>query len=289
MHILHKIITIVALSKVVYAHSWADCVDWRPRNVTKTIPFAASDGDCYGWARKFPYKSGVKFAYLDEASPNRHYDQGDPNDNSKWKGSPSCSDGVHGKEPGSDESMQKPISLAYAGNWGSMTRKAAGDTMCIRWPANNHAVKSEKEWFVRIGLSEVNPTSDPPQDFFSNPSNIIATLPFKNCVPVDTSVADYNKVQPCGGCFTLPKTLAPGMYVMQWRWRLNTPAEWYTSCWDMQVISGVYKQPYNNSTTSSSKYISPTSVPRISSARLSKIKARSITILLSSWAVMIFL
>lgn len=220
----------------VESHSWADCVDWRPHVTDKAAPFGAGDGKCYGWARRFPYKADVPFAYLDSASPNRHYDQGDPS-TSKGATAPACSDGVHGQEPGADETMSHPVSLAYTGTWGAMTVKTQGDTMCIRWPANNHAVASEKDWLVRIGLSGVNPLSDPPQSFFNNQSNIIATMPFKNCAPLDKSARDATKIQPCGGCFTIPPMLQPGMYVMQWRWRLNTPPEWYTSCLDIKILA----------------------------------------------------
>jgi len=251
----------------VESHSWADCVDWRPHIADKAAPFDAGDGKCYGWPRRFPYKADVPFAYLDSSSPNRHYDQGDPS-TSKGAAAPACSDGVHGQEPGADETMPHPVSLAYTGTWGPMTVKTQGDTMCIRWPANNHAVASEKDWLVRIGLSGLNPLSDPPQSFFNNQSNIVATMPFKNCAPLNKSASDATKIQPCGGCFTIPHMLQPGMYVMQWRWRLNTPPEWYTSCLDIKILAAARgdRPPASPSASASSSSVSASARASASSA-----------------------
>ncbi|KAG0008430.1 hypothetical protein BGZ80_003453, partial [Entomortierella chlamydospora] len=69
--------------------------------LTSQVRWTNALGKCYGWARKFPYKSKVAFGDLDSADPNRHYQQ-DPKDFT------SCSDGKHGREPGADETRQNP-------------------------------------------------------------------------------------------------------------------------------------------------------------------------------------
>jgi len=76
----------------VSGHSWADCVDWR---FTKgRVSWASNDGQCFGWARRFPIHSGFAFGDLDHTNPNRHYWQ-----NKLPKGEPfPCSDRIHGVE-----------------------------------------------------------------------------------------------------------------------------------------------------------------------------------------------
>jgi len=211
------------VASMVEAHSWADCVDWR-FNDPKKPGFRASDGKCFGWARKYPVNSGVVFGGLDSYSPTRHYQQ-NPADFFP------CSDGKHGREPGSDETRQNPISKSYAKPYGAMAMTTAGSKICLRWPAKNHAVPTEQEHFVFINMPNTPVTSDPPTQAAFSKFNI-AKLPYKNCnqIPGDT---DHT---PCGGCFTVPANLVTGNYVVQWRWNLN-PNEFYTSCWDLGVTA----------------------------------------------------
>ncbi|KAG0360928.1 hypothetical protein BG005_009527 [Podila minutissima] len=206
---------------MVDAHSWADCVDWRFNDPSKPS-FAANGGKCVGWARQYPVNSGIKFAKLDSASPSRHYQQ-NPSDFTP------CSDGVHGRERGGDETRQNPISKAYGGRFGAMATVKAGDQMCVRWPAKNHAVPDEKENFVFINMPSTPLAKDPSTQAQFSAANV-AKIPFKHC---NTIEGDTDGT-PCGGCWTVPKDRAPGTYVVQWRWELNDN-EFYTSCWDLQV------------------------------------------------------
>ncbi|KAF9971714.1 hypothetical protein BGZ73_005243 [Actinomortierella ambigua] len=212
------------VSMTADAHSWADCVDWRFKNpgAQGNKGWAADAGECHGWARKFPV--GAKpFGTLDSFSPNRHYRQ-DPKDFVP------CSDDVHGIEPGSDETRQNPISKAYGGKYGAMATVKAGDTMCVRWPAKNHAVPSEKDRGVFINMPPTPLDKDPTQPEFMAMN--IAKLPYKNC----TNISGDTDLTPCGGCFQIPANRTAGIYVVQWRWELN-PDEWYTSCWDLEVTA----------------------------------------------------
>ncbi|KAG0199524.1 hypothetical protein BGX28_007245 [Mortierella sp. GBA30] len=221
------------IASMVEAHSWADCVDWRFNDPSKQS-YAEKDGKCFGWARQYPVSSGVKFGGLDSYSPNRHYQQ-DPKDFTP------CSDRFHGREAGGDETRQNPISRAYGGRWGTMATVTAGNQMCIRWPAKNHAVASEPDKGVFINMPKQILTRDPNQAGFTKAN--IAKLKYKNCnqIPGDTDRT------PCGGCFTVPAELATGTYVVQWRWELNDN-EWYTSCWDLGVTA--VNGGGSNSTTS---------------------------------------
>ncbi|KAF9433815.1 hypothetical protein BGZ76_008950 [Entomortierella beljakovae] len=208
------------MASVTEAHSWADCVDWRFNNPAKPS-FAASGGKCFGWAREYPMNN-VAFGKLDSSSPTRHYQQkrGDSNPLP-------CSDGKAGTEPGADERRQNPISKAYGGKYGAQASATAGQKICVRWPAKNHAVPNEKENFVFINMPKTLLTKDPDQAGFSKAN--IAKIPFKNC----NTLSDTD-LTPCGGCFTVPEELQSGDYVIQWRWQLN-PGEFYASCWDLNV------------------------------------------------------
>ncbi|KAG0244193.1 hypothetical protein BGW41_000180 [Actinomortierella wolfii] len=205
----------------VEGHSWADCVDWR-FNTPGKEDWTDNGGKCFGYARKYPINSGFKFGDLDSASPGRHYQQ-NPSDFVP------CSDGVHGKEVGSDETRQDPVSKAYGGKYGNMATVKAGDQMCIRWPAKNHATPTEKDRGVYINMPETPTLKDPTQDEFMRMN--ITKLPYKNC----NFMSDTDHT-PCGGCFTVPANRQPGIYVVQWRWELN-PNEWYTSCWDLAITA----------------------------------------------------
>ncbi|KAG0332458.1 hypothetical protein BG000_009980, partial [Podila horticola] len=135
------------LTPTVQAHSWADCIDWRFNNPKKPN-WSNNGGRCFGYARRFPL--GKPFGSLDSANPSRHYQQaGNPN-----KALP-CSDGIHGKDVGSDERRANPPQSAYNGKYGRMTVTTVGDTLCVRWPAKNHAAKNEDNTFVQINLSKV--------------------------------------------------------------------------------------------------------------------------------------
>ncbi|KAF9958872.1 hypothetical protein BGZ72_010766 [Mortierella alpina] len=208
------------VATMVESHSWADCVDWRFKDPAKKS-FAAGAGTCHAWARQYPVNSNVAFGGLDSASPSRHYQQ-------DTKDFTACSDRVHGTEPGADETRQNPISKAYGGKWGAMARAQAGAQMCVRWPAKNHAVKSEPDKGVFINMPRTPLPNDPNQKGFTEA--LLEKLPFKNCdeIPGDTDRT------PCGGCFTVPANLSTGNYVVQWRWELNKN-EFYTSCWDIAV------------------------------------------------------
>ncbi|KAF9315396.1 hypothetical protein BGZ91_005799 [Linnemannia elongata] len=208
------------LAILAEAHSWADCVDWRFNDPAKP-GWTDKHGKCHGWARQYPVNSGVRFGGLDSASPNRHYQQ-DPDDFIP------CSDKFHGNEPGADETRQNPISRAYGGRFGAMASVKAGDEICVRWPAKNHAVKDERDRGVFINMPPTPTVRDPNQSQLMKMT--IATLRYKNCnhIPGDS---DHT---PCGGCFRVPENRTAGTYLVQWRWELNNN-EWYTSCWDLQV------------------------------------------------------
>jgi len=249
----------------VSGHSWADCVDWR---FTKgRVSWASNDGQCFGWARRFPIHSGFAFGDLDHTNPNRHYWQ-----NKLPKGEPfPCSDRIHGVEPGSDELRATPPSAAYGTTlWGNMSRSVVpGAQMCIRWPANNHALDESAADSpggnrVMINFLSSQFATDPGQTEFTKQN--IASLLFGNCTDLadkcpnpglkahnsdlsklfGSSVdPDCTKYIPCGGCFTVPQR-PPGIYSVQWRWQLNT-GEFYTSCWDVQVASKQSIPPRQNS------------------------------------------
>ncbi|KAF9185199.1 hypothetical protein BGZ51_002920, partial [Haplosporangium sp. Z 767] len=177
-------------------------------------------GKCLGYARRFP--TGKRFASLDSADPSRHYEQKHKNPNS----ADPCSNGRNGESHASDETRANPVSKAYGGKYGRMTVTSVGDTLCVRWPAKNHAEKNEDNTIVQINLSKTKDGKDPSQSELLK--NTIAKLPYKNC----GSNKDSDK-RPCGGCFKVP-VRASGTYLLQWRWMLNKN-EWYTSCADIQI------------------------------------------------------
>ncbi|KAG0366558.1 hypothetical protein BC939DRAFT_442612 [Gamsiella multidivaricata] len=200
------------------AHSWMDCVDWKFNNPSKP-DWSDKGGKCVGYARRYPI--GKPFASLDSADPSRHYQQaGNPNT------ALPCSDHKHGKDVGSDETLARIPSAAYGGKWGRMTMTSVGDTLCVRWPAKNHAEHNEDNTVVQINLSKNKNGADPTQQQLLQ--NTIARLPYKNCGSASTP-----DKRPCGGCFKVP-VRASGIYLLQWRWMLN-PGEWYTSCADIQI------------------------------------------------------
>ncbi|KAG9066095.1 hypothetical protein KI688_001314 [Linnemannia hyalina] len=203
---------------VVEAHSWADCINWKFNKSGGNQDWTDKGGRCIGYARRFP--TGKPFGSLDDADPSRHYQQaGNPNT------ALPCSDHKHGKDVGSDETRGNPPSAAYGGKYGQMTVTAVGDTLCVRWPAKNHAEKNEDNTKVQINLSK-NIGKDPSQQDLLK--NTIALLPYKNCNP-----GSNTDRRACGGCFKVP-VRAQGIYLLQWRWMLN-PGEWYTSCADIQI------------------------------------------------------
>ncbi|KAG0234781.1 hypothetical protein BGW41_001004 [Actinomortierella wolfii] len=222
---------LLLLTSHAEAHSYADCIDWRFKN-PKDKSWADKNGACFGYARRFPLKA-KSFGKLDSDDPNRHYQQS--HKNPKPDDAPACSNGRVGKEPGADETMGKPDwKSAYTGKdkrgrrLGTYTTTKVGGTLCIRWPAKNHAVKGEKDLStVNIAISDANPKKDPTQREFLK--NIIARLDYKNCTQNGNT-----DTWPCGGCFKIPNSVKPGHHVLQWRWRLNSN-EWYTSCADLDV------------------------------------------------------
>ncbi|KAG0328625.1 hypothetical protein BG004_002501 [Podila humilis] len=244
---LLAMVAMALLAAMVEAHSWADCVDWR-FNDPKKPGWTERHGKCFGWARQYPAKSKVRFGGLDSASPNRHYQQ-NPRDFT------ACSDGVHGEEPGSDETRQNPISRAYGGRFGTMASVRAGDEICVRWPAKNHAVPNERDKGVFINMPETVTSKDPSQSQFNKMN--IAKLPYKNCNHIKGDT-DHT---PCGGCFKIPADRKTGTYVVQWRWELNDD-EWYTSCWDLRVQGRAPKpKPKPTTTTTTNAALPTTTAP----------------------------
>ncbi|KAG0221801.1 hypothetical protein BGW41_006487 [Actinomortierella wolfii] len=201
------------------AHSWADCIDWKFNNPKKP-EWSDKGGKCMGYARRYPL--GKKFASLDSDWPSRHYWQ-------SMKDMTPCSDRKHGVEKGANE--QRPAkgkgwSDAYGGKYGRMTVTYVGDTLCVRWPAKNHA-KESKPNPVWINLSPVA-NKDISQKALNDAN--VAKLPYNNC-----SKSGNDDTRACGGCFKVPKR-KPGIYLLQWRWLLNkNKNEWYTSCADINI------------------------------------------------------
>jgi hypothetical protein len=204
------------------AHSWIDCVDWKSSGNDKKW----TNGKCNGYARRYPVKP--RFASLDSASPNRHYHQSHNNVNSQ----PACSDGRSGEESGADETRPPKIADAYyktSGKnsaWGKMTVTTAGDTLCVRWPAKNHAGDRDGGR-VLINWMKDDMKKNHAQSVLNK--HQLTTLDYSAC---DT--ASNSDIRPCGGCFKVPANSTPGTYLLQWRSRLNDD-EWYTSCADVQV------------------------------------------------------
>ncbi|KAG0359921.1 hypothetical protein BC939DRAFT_450391 [Gamsiella multidivaricata] len=224
---------LLILTQSVESHSYVDCVDWRfsdPKNKS----WSDKHGKCMGYARRFPLKA-KPFAKLDSDDPNRHYQQSHKDPDHALP----CSDGKQGEEPGANEQRGKTFEAPYTGvdqhgrKVGQMTVVNAGNELCIRWPAKNHAVPDEKNEPVTIGLSGPNPAKDPTQQEFLK--NIINKLNYKNC----TDKGKDTDIWPCGGCFKVSEKLKPAIYTMQWRWMLNGDSgkEYYTSCADIKVLA----------------------------------------------------
>ncbi|KAK3827801.1 MAG: hypothetical protein J3Q66DRAFT_363001 [Benniella sp.] len=268
--------SLLVLTKEAESHSWAACMDWRFKDSkTKGVKgdWADKNGRCEGYARNFPVgeKGDENFYGLDSNSPHRHFEQKNKNPEEQ----PACSNGKNGKRDDTfDESLKIPYEKAYEGKsrkgfkFGPMSVKKAGERICIRWPAKNHAVGSEnKESPVYIAISGLNPKKDPSQREFSSQPNgkkkmkqgevleykgktqRIAALDYDNC---DKGPSDERR---CGGCFNLPKNLEVGYYAVQWRWELNEN-EWYTSCADIKITGG------SGSSTSPTPIPSPTTTPK---------------------------
>ncbi|KAG0212352.1 hypothetical protein BGX28_006496 [Mortierella sp. GBA30] len=218
--ILVSALAVLSSAPAAEAHSWLDCLNWK-FNKPGMQDWSNKGGYCKGYARRYPV--GKLFGTLDSVSPSRHYQQAGKQPN---KALP-CSDGKHGKDVGSDETLANPVSNAYGGNWGQMTVTKVGNTLCARWPAKNHAEKNEDNTIVQINLAKNKNGKDPTQQELLQ--NTIARLPYKNCGKASTS-----DKRPCGGCFKVPPRAA-GTYLLQWRWMLN-PGEWYTSCADVQIV-----------------------------------------------------
>ncbi|KAF9334868.1 hypothetical protein BG006_001338 [Podila minutissima] len=199
----------------VDAHSWAACIDWRFKHGKEA--WGDDDGECMGFARRFPLGKG--FASLDHANPGRHYQQDGDH-------APACSDGEHGKDVGSNETRADPPEKAYGGKYGAMTVTSVGKKLCVRWPAKNHAEENESDkLMVLINLAKEG-GKDPSQDVLTD--SLVVGIPYKNC-----DKGPVPDERPCGGCFTVPSR-APGIYTLQWRWMLNK-GEWYTSCADIKI------------------------------------------------------
>ncbi|KAG0322468.1 hypothetical protein BGZ99_003336 [Dissophora globulifera] len=208
------------------AHSWVDCVDWKPASGKNKW----TKGKCLGYARRYPFKKA--FAKLDSDYPSRHYQQDSKNLKKGHETAPACSDRRAGEEPGADETRPSKVGDAYyksSGsnkNWGRMTVTSVGDTLCVRWPAKNHAKESSPPPVV-INWMKDDGKKNHPQSVLNK--HFLTKLNYKNC---DSGKSE--DVRACGGCFKVPSG-SPGMYLMQWRWMLNK-GEYYTSCADVQVV-----------------------------------------------------
>ncbi|KAF9407341.1 hypothetical protein BGZ94_002746 [Podila epigama] len=196
-------VTLMGQLAPVEAHSWADCIDWRPKDPSNP-KWGDDDGECHGYARRYPL--GKAFGSLDD-DPGRHYRQvADP------KKAVPCSNKKDGIEKGMDETRADPPEDAYGGSKrGEMTMTNVGKTLCVRWPAKNHAESNEDDTVVQINISK-SQGEDPSQ--LQLLENTIAKLRYKNC---DKGKPD---TRPCGGCFQVP-VRASGIYLLQWRWMLN--------------------------------------------------------------------
>ncbi|KAF9079641.1 hypothetical protein BGX27_006153, partial [Mortierella sp. AM989] len=190
-------LAVALLATITEAHSWADCIDWRFKNPKKPeeeggrscawklfrfnfnsqinldtllslfLGFTDKHGKCFGWARKYPLKQNTPFGGLDSSNPPRHYRQ-DPNNFI------SCSNG----QQSADESRQNPVSKSYGGSFGRMATVRAGDQMCIRWPAKNHAVQFQGDRPVFINMPPTVTKKDPSQAQLMKMT--IAKLNYKN-------------------------------------------------------------------------------------------------------------
>ncbi|KAF9571655.1 hypothetical protein EC968_000323 [Mortierella alpina] len=233
------IVATLLLTQSVESHSYVDCVDWRFKNAPKNpkdVSWSDKNGACFGYARRFPVNA-KPFAKLDSDDPNRHYQQKRSRDK-KSENELACSNGRVGHEPGADETVSNPVELAYTGkdkrkrSYGRMTEKYEGDMLCMRWPAKNHAVPSEKEKMVFIGLMKYDGKKIYSQkDYLNKGSNKPVqneVVPYKNC----SDKGKNTDIWPCGACFKLK--MGPGVYSGQWRWQLNSN-EFYTSCFDLRV------------------------------------------------------
>ncbi|KAF9901716.1 hypothetical protein EC991_005755 [Linnemannia zychae] len=203
------------------AHSWMDCVNWKPTN-SKDKPW--TNGKCLGYARRYPV--GKRFASLDSSSPNRHYQQEEKNNKNEW----ACSNGEDGEEPGADETRPTTLGDAYStksSKWGPMTVVNQGDSLCIRWPAKNHAGDRDGGKVIINLMKDDKPKKNYRQKELNG--HLQALLDYSKC-----DKAKNSDVRPCGGCFKLESNITAGMYLLQWRWRLNFE-EWYTSCADVRV------------------------------------------------------
>ncbi|KAF9920470.1 hypothetical protein BGZ65_011221, partial [Modicella reniformis] len=172
----------------------------------------ATEGSCHGYARQFPLEANVPFGDLDgenDSHTTRHYEQ-DGN-------FIPCSDGSNHR---SDETRQSPISKAYLegdSKWGPMAKATAGDIMCVRWPSKTHG-KEDGVLPVYINMPDTPLNKDPNQKGFTAAGITPNGLPFGNCSTIKGGDSDHT---PCGGCFTVPKQLKTGNYVIQWRWLLT--------------------------------------------------------------------
>ncbi|KAF9282865.1 hypothetical protein BGZ68_005713 [Mortierella alpina] len=193
------------------AHSWAACINWK-FNDRRKPDWSDKGGRCLGYARRYPFRKSM--FVLDSMSPSRHYQQP--------KNGPACSNGKVGRkgDVGADETRGKnSITEAYDtenDEYGPMTTTRVGNTLCVRWPAKNHAENNEDETVVLINMAK-KAGKDPSQKILDR-SNV-AKLPYKNCGKNKNSDR-----RPCGGCFKVPERI-PGIYLLQWRWMLN-PGEW---------------------------------------------------------------
>ncbi|KAF9114177.1 hypothetical protein BGW39_003429 [Mortierella sp. 14UC] len=199
------------------AHSWTDCVDWKFKDPKK--PSWNDDGGrCIGYARRYPVSLNMPFGTQDKIY--RYFQQdADP------RVAIPCSN--RGDGYGSNETRANPVTEAYGGKFGRMTVTTVGDTLCVRWPAKNHAIPRYLiDRYVQINLSPVRNGKDITQ--IELLKNTVAKLDFANCMPG----ADID-LKACGGCFKVPRR-APGTYLLQWRWMLNQ-GQWYSSCADIKI------------------------------------------------------
>ncbi|KAI9241424.1 MAG: hypothetical protein BYD32DRAFT_405972, partial [Podila humilis] len=158
-------------------------------------------GKCMGYARRFP--TGKAFG-----SPRLGRPPATTSRSTRTPTLPSLLQPQGRCEPGSDETRANPPAKAYGGKYGRMTVTSVGDTLCVRWPAKNHAAKNEPNGMVQINLSKVRNGADISQQELLK--NTIARLPYKNCM-----AGSNQDRRACGGCFKVP-VRASGIYLLQW-------------------------------------------------------------------------
>jgi len=155
-----------------------------------------------------------------------------------------------------------PISAAYSAQY-PMATYYQGQRVCLAWPAKNHAAATCTNQYIpdngiKLLVSDVNPTADPPQASFDakalpnfgNGVHQTATIDFKgfqNCSRFCENMGNAF----CSGCFNVPADMAVGTYTFQWAWFFNSPGDSYRTCYDVEVRASADAPPGINADGSS--------------------------------------